>query len=43
MVDGGVGEMYCLHLQGDNLNCVDDDWVVKKGVQCSGYMEKYAI
>ena len=43
MVDGGVGEMYCLHLQGDNLDCVDADRVVKKGVEYFGYMEKSAI
>jgi hypothetical protein len=43
VVDGGVGEMYCLHLHGDNLDCVDADGVVKKGVECFDYMEKSAI
>ena len=43
MVDRGVGEMYCLHLPGDNLDCVDADRVVKKGAECFGYMEKFAI
>jgi hypothetical protein len=43
VVDGGVGEMYCLHLQGDNLDCVDADRVVKKGEECFGYMEKSGI
>lgn len=43
VVDGGVGEIYCLHLQSDDLDCVDADGVVKKGVECFGYMEKFAI
>ena len=43
MVDEVVGEMYCLHLQGDNLDCVDADRVVKKVVECFEYMEKSAI
>jgi hypothetical protein len=43
VVDAGVGEMYCLHLQGDNLDCVDADRVVKKGVEYFGHMEKSAI
>jgi hypothetical protein len=25
-----VREMYFLYLQGDNMDCVDADWVVKK-------------
>ena len=43
MADRGVGEMYCLHLHGDNPDCVGADRVVKKGVECFGYMEKFAI
>jgi len=43
VVDKVVGEMYCFHPQGDNLDCVDADRVVKKGVECFDYMEKFAI
>ena len=43
LVDRGVEEMYCLHLQDDNLDCVDVDGVEKKGVQCFGYMGKFAM
>lgn len=42
VVDEVVGEMCCLHLQGDSLDCVDADRVVKKRVECFDYMEKSA-
>jgi hypothetical protein len=38
-----VREMYFLYLQGDNMDCVDADWVVKKWVERFGNTESFAI